>query len=131
MKGAKGLTKSWLEPDGVRAETVTQIALWRYHEQFGYDTIAERLNADLTTYSPPSPPGGRRPAAVGCVEQVQRLGRAEEPQVHRLPGVQPARDPLPEREGQRPGQVGVVTRTDTPAADPEVDVRRTYFPPRR
>lgn len=37
-------------------ETVTQIALWRYHDRLGYDTIAERLNADPTKYPPPSPP---------------------------------------------------------------------------
>ena len=35
-------------------------AAWRYHEHLGYDTIAERLNADLTSYPPPEPPGGRR-----------------------------------------------------------------------
>jgi site-specific DNA recombinase len=34
--------------------------LWRYHERLGYDAIAERLNADLTKYLPPSPPGGQR-----------------------------------------------------------------------
>ena len=60
MKAAKGLIKSRLEPDGVRGETVTQIALWRYHEGLGYDTIAERLNQDLTRYPPPSPTGGKR-----------------------------------------------------------------------
>ena len=60
MKASKGITKTRLEPDGARGETVTQIALWRYHEQLGYDTIAERLNQDLITYPPPSPPGGRR-----------------------------------------------------------------------
>jgi len=59
-KASKGGIKSRLEPDGVRGETVTQIALWRYHESLGYDAIAERLNADLTKYPPPSPPGGRR-----------------------------------------------------------------------
>lgn len=56
-KAAKGQTKSRLEPDGVRAETVAQIATWRYHEGLGYDTIAERLNADPAKYPPPEPPG--------------------------------------------------------------------------
>jgi site-specific DNA recombinase len=56
MKAAKGQTKSRLEPDGIKAETVTQIAASRYHEQLGYDTIADRLNADLTRYPPPEPP---------------------------------------------------------------------------
>lgn len=60
MKAAKGQTKTRLEPDGARGETVTQIALWRYHEELGYDTIAERLNQDLVKYPPPSPPGGKR-----------------------------------------------------------------------
>jgi hypothetical protein len=56
IKAAKGQTKSRLEPDGIKAETVTQIATWRYHEHLGYDTIADRLNADLTRYPPPEPP---------------------------------------------------------------------------
>jgi site-specific DNA recombinase len=60
MKAAKSLTKTRLEPDGAQGETVTQIALWRYHEQVGYDTIAERLNQDLTRYPPPEPPGKKR-----------------------------------------------------------------------
>jgi site-specific DNA recombinase len=64
MKAAKGHTKSRLEPDGARGETVTQIALWRYHEGLGYDTIAERLNQDLVLYPPPQPPGGRRARGV-------------------------------------------------------------------
>jgi site-specific DNA recombinase len=44
----------------VRGETVTQIALWRYHEGLGYDTIADRLNADPAKYPPPVPPGDQR-----------------------------------------------------------------------
>ncbi len=59
-KADKGQTKSRLEPDGVLGETVTQIALWRHHEGIGYDTIADRLNADPVKYPPPTPPGGRR-----------------------------------------------------------------------
>jgi len=60
MKAAKGQTKTRLEPDGACGETVTQIALWRYHEQLGYDTIADRLNANPTQYPPPEPPGKER-----------------------------------------------------------------------
>ncbi len=59
-KADKGLTKTRLEPDGQQAETVAQIAKWRYHEQLGYDTIAERLNTDHTRYPPPVPPGKQR-----------------------------------------------------------------------
>ncbi len=59
-KADKGQTKTRLEPDGSRAETVVQIAKWRYHEQLGYDTIAERLNADPAKYPPPVPPGKER-----------------------------------------------------------------------
>ncbi|GAB4588989.1 hypothetical protein Ntsu_68210 [Nocardia sp. IFM 10818] len=54
-KAARAQTKSRLEPDGVRGETVTQIAMWRYYEGLGYDTIAERLNADPAKYPPPEP----------------------------------------------------------------------------
>lgn len=56
-KANRGATKTRLEPDGVRGETVTQIALWYYHEGVGCDTIADRLNADLVKYPPPEPPG--------------------------------------------------------------------------
>lgn len=56
-KAAKGQTKTRLEPDGLQGETVTQIAAWRYHEGLGYDTIADRLNADPAKYPPPVPPG--------------------------------------------------------------------------
>lgn len=59
-KAAKGQAKTRLEPDGVRGETVTQIALWRYHEGLGYDTIADRLNTDPVKYPPPVPPGRER-----------------------------------------------------------------------
>ena len=34
--------------------------MWRYNEGLGYDTIAERLNADLGKYPPPEPPGKER-----------------------------------------------------------------------
>jgi site-specific DNA recombinase len=37
---------------------VTEIAAWRYDDRLGYDTIAERLNADPDRYPPPVPPGG-------------------------------------------------------------------------
>ncbi|MFJ8912998.1 recombinase family protein [Amycolatopsis sp. NPDC102389] len=60
VKAAKGYTKTRLEPDGLRGETVTQMALWRYYEGVGCDTIADRLNEDLAKYPPPIPPGGRR-----------------------------------------------------------------------
>ncbi len=56
-KAEKGLTKTRLEPDGVRAATVTQIASWRYYEGLGYGAIAEWLNVDLASYPPPEPPG--------------------------------------------------------------------------
>ncbi|WP_083896234.1 recombinase family protein [Nocardia jiangxiensis] len=59
-KAAKGQSKTRLEPDGARAETVTQIALWRYHEGIGYDTIARRLNTDPAKYPPPEPPNRQR-----------------------------------------------------------------------
>lgn len=39
----------------MRGETVTQIAHWRHHEQLGYDTIADRLNAEPAKFPPPVP----------------------------------------------------------------------------
>ncbi len=61
-KAAKGRTKSRLEPDDAKGETVTQIALWRYYEKLGAGAIADRLNTDLTRYPPPEPsiPGRAR-----------------------------------------------------------------------
>jgi hypothetical protein len=53
-------TRSPNDPVSRVGEVVTQIALWRYHEGIGYDTIAERLNQDLTKYPPPEPPGKTR-----------------------------------------------------------------------
>ena len=57
-KADRGATKSRLEPQGARGETVTEIANWRYHEGLGYGAIADRLNVDLDKYPPPEPPGG-------------------------------------------------------------------------
>ncbi|WP_243793791.1 recombinase family protein [Saccharopolyspora gloriosae] len=54
-KADKGQNKSRLEPDGAKAETVAQIAKWRYHEGLGFDTIAERLNTAPDRYPPPQP----------------------------------------------------------------------------
>jgi site-specific DNA recombinase len=57
-KAARGQTKMRLQPDPACAHTVTQIAAWRYYDGIGYDSIAERLNADPDRYPPPEPPGG-------------------------------------------------------------------------
>lgn len=59
-KAKKGLTKTRLEPDGLKGETMTLAAKWRYNEKLGFDTIAERLNQDLDLYPPPEPPGAVR-----------------------------------------------------------------------
>jgi site-specific DNA recombinase len=59
-KAAKGATKTRLEPDGARGETVTQIALWRYHECIGYGSIVDRLNAEPDRFPVSEPPGGVR-----------------------------------------------------------------------
>ncbi|MFJ4790051.1 recombinase family protein [Streptomyces sp. NPDC088794] len=58
MKAERGATKSRLEPDGIRAETVTQIAHWRYYERLSYAAIVDRLNTEPEKYPPPIPPGG-------------------------------------------------------------------------
>ncbi|MCE7009978.1 recombinase family protein [Kibdelosporangium philippinense] len=74
-KAAKGQTKTRLEPDGIRAETVTQIALWRYHDGLGYATIAERLNTDPATYPPPTPPGRDRARGAWVKTSVYEILR--------------------------------------------------------
>lgn len=72
-KAEKGVTKTRLEPDGIRAETVTLIAKWRHHEQLGYDTIAERLNQHPDRYPPPTPPGGLRARNAWSKSSVAEL----------------------------------------------------------
>jgi site-specific DNA recombinase len=72
-KAEKGLTKTRLEPDGLRAETVTLIAKWRYHKQLGCDTIAERLNKDLDKYPPPEPPSKSRARGAWSKSSVAEL----------------------------------------------------------
>ncbi|MBB5852116.1 hypothetical protein HDA45_002203 [Amycolatopsis umgeniensis] len=59
-KADKGKTKSRLAPDGLRAETVTQILRWRYYDGLGCETIADLLNADLERYPPPTAPSKAR-----------------------------------------------------------------------
>lgn len=61
-KADRGATKTRLEPDGARGETVTQIAHWRYYRKLGYGAIAEQLNTDLERYPPPEPVGGAHQA---------------------------------------------------------------------
>lgn len=72
-KAEKGITKTRLEPDGVRGETVTMVAKWRYHEKLGYDTIAERLNQDLDRHPPPEPPGRTRARNAWSKSSVREL----------------------------------------------------------
>ncbi|GAB3474637.1 hypothetical protein GCM10027521_03480 [Amycolatopsis cihanbeyliensis] len=72
-KVEKGVTKTRLEPDGARGETVTLIAKWRYYEQLGFDTIAERLNLDLDKFPPPEPPGGLRARGAWSKSSVAEL----------------------------------------------------------
>jgi DNA invertase Pin-like site-specific DNA recombinase len=57
-KADRGATKTRLDPDGARGETVTQIAHWRYYRKLGYGAIAEELNSDPERYPPPEPVGG-------------------------------------------------------------------------
>ncbi len=57
-KADRGATKTRLEPDGLRGETVTQMAHWRYYRKLGYGAIAEALNADPERWPPPEPVGG-------------------------------------------------------------------------
>ncbi|OXM57593.1 hypothetical protein CFP71_07180 [Amycolatopsis thailandensis] len=69
-KAEKGITKTRLEPDGERAQTVALIAKWRYHEALGFDTIAERLNQDTDEHPPPQPPGGSRAQGAWSTSSV-------------------------------------------------------------
>jgi len=66
-KANKGATKSRLEPDSARGESVTQIAHWRYFERAGLSQIVDRLNADPLRHPPPTPPGGPARARGGAI----------------------------------------------------------------
>ena len=61
---AEGGTKHRLIPDPDRAPAVTRIYQLRAMEKLGYDSIAERLNADPAANPPPQPT--RQGAALGC-----------------------------------------------------------------
>ncbi|MFD0855910.1 recombinase family protein, partial [Actinomadura adrarensis] len=52
---AEGASKHVLQPDPVRGPVVTTIFNWRVEECLGYQAIADRLNADLDRYPPPTP----------------------------------------------------------------------------
>jgi len=52
---AEGRTKHRLVPDPVCGPVVTAIFQWRALERLGYDTIADRLNADPGQFPPPQP----------------------------------------------------------------------------
>ena len=54
-KRAKGVKKTYLEPDPIQAPTVRTIFAWRVGQRLGYQAIADRLNQDLATYRPPTP----------------------------------------------------------------------------
>ncbi len=56
VKAEKGKTKSRLEPDGMRGQAVTEMALWRHYEGLGCTAIARRLNTDPEKYPPPEAP---------------------------------------------------------------------------
>ncbi len=119
-KADKGQTKSRLEPDGALAETVTQIALWRYHDRLGYDTIAERLNADPARYPPPIPPGKTRARGAWGKTSVYEILRNPKYTGYQVFNRRASRSG---RQGQRPDQMGVVCPTSTRAADPQMAVR--------
>jgi hypothetical protein len=59
-KRAEGKTKTRLVPDPARGPVVTRIFTWRAVEQLGYLAIADRLNADLERYPPPTAPDPAR-----------------------------------------------------------------------
>ncbi|MBB2506449.1 recombinase family protein [Amycolatopsis echigonensis] len=62
-KRAKGIKKTFLEPHPVEGPVVTKAFHWRAAERVGCEDIARRLNVDLVTNPPPTPPDPER--AVG------------------------------------------------------------------
>ncbi|MFD2468898.1 recombinase family protein [Amycolatopsis silviterrae] len=62
-KRAKGIKKTFLEPHPVEGPVVTKAFHRRAAERVGHEDIARRLNVDLVTNPPPTPPDPER--AVG------------------------------------------------------------------
>ncbi|WP_158559866.1 recombinase family protein [Prauserella sp. PE36] len=54
-KRAKGIKKTFLEPEPAQAPAVRTIFHWRISERLGYQAIADRLNRDVGSYPPPVP----------------------------------------------------------------------------
>ncbi|MEV6007303.1 recombinase family protein [Streptomyces sp. NPDC051976] len=75
VRARRGAAKTRLEPDGLKAQTVTQIAHWRYYERLGYGAIADRLNAEPARFPPPEPPGGLRARGVWGKSAVYEILR--------------------------------------------------------
>ncbi|GAA5156403.1 recombinase family protein [Amycolatopsis dongchuanensis] len=54
-KRAKGIKKTFLEPDPAETPAVRKIFEWRVNERLSRRAIADRLNRDLERYPPPIP----------------------------------------------------------------------------
>ncbi len=54
-KRAKGVKKTFLEPDPAQASAVRKVYQWRIAERLGYQAIADGLNRDPAAYPPPVP----------------------------------------------------------------------------
>ena len=90
---AEGRTKHRLVPDPRRGPVVTQIYQWRALQRLGYDAIASRLNADPDGL----PAAGTDPAEPDrrSLDRALRAGDPDQPQVHRIHGLEP-----PGQQGQ-------------------------------
>ena len=110
-KRSRGLSRSRLDLDPGRAPVVRRIFDEYLYGPRGLDEICQLLNSDLDRFPPPVPTDPARRSGVWSRSSVWNPAQ---PQVHRLPGLQPPRQQDPPRPRQRPQPVDLVHRARPP-----------------
>jgi site-specific DNA recombinase len=86
---AEGRTKTRLIPDPITGPAVTRIFRLRVIQGLGYKAIADQLNLDLTPQ--PATPTGRSKPPGRSLDRISGAWRTDQPEVHRLHGVESTR----------------------------------------
>jgi hypothetical protein len=111
-KRKQGLTRSRLDLDPVRAPVVRRIFDEYLYGPFGLDEICELLNRDLDRFPPPVPNRPRPPPRR--LEPLQPPRDPAQPEIHRLPGLQPPRQQDPPQPRQPTHRLDLVDRACPP-----------------
>jgi len=72
-KRAKGVKKTFLEPDPAQAPAVRKMYQWRINERLGYQAIADLLNHGPANYPPPVPVDPRRSVGPWTYSNVRDI----------------------------------------------------------